>query len=406
MQARYAAGGTRWQLTALMALLPAKVAHGWQRWRVRSPSPIAQDGNAAVDSNPSGAPGAVRTRNGVSVIIKALNEEKTICAAVESALAAVAEVGGEVILADSHSADRTVELASKYPIRVVQLIDPQQRCCGVGAQLGYQHSRSDYVYVVNGDMCMVPGFIAEALSFLAQHPEAAGVGGRVVELNTDSVEFRERSSRAAVHLSPGEVDRLDGGGLYRRLAIEEVGYLSDRNLRGYEEFDLAARLRALGWKLWRIPVDAVTHHGHDAPPYSLLMRRWRSGQVCGVGELVRASLGRPSMRLVWRGVRELRLYCGVLVWWLLLLSTPFWPLAIGARAASFAALVAAPIALMFWRKRSMRRAVYSVVSWCFNAAGLARGVLRTRLPPRSLIPSRIVKEPLEPSPAARREHWA
>ncbi|MCW2573833.1 MAG: glycosyltransferase [Frankiales bacterium] len=405
-QARYAAGGTRWQLTAVMVLLPAPVAHHWQRWRLRSTTPFVEERSPAVSNNPSPSQGAVPTRSGVSIIIKALNEEKNICAAVESALAAVAEVGGEVILADSHSTDRTVELASKYPIRVVQLANPQQRCCGVGPQLGYQHSRSEYIYVVDGDMCMVPGFLAEALSFLAQHPEAAGVGGRVVELNTQSLEYRERSLRAAAHLSPGEVDRLDGGGLYRRLAIDEVGYLSDRNLHSYEEFDLAARLRALGWKLWRIPVDAVTHYGHDAPPYTLLMRRWRSGYVCGVGELVRASMGQPSMRLVLRGVRELRVYCAVLAWWLVLLSMAFWPLAAGVRAGSFAALAAAPLAIMFWRKRSVRRATYSVVAWCFNAAGLARGVLRRRVPPRSLIPSRVVKEPLEPSAAARREHWA
>ena len=57
------------------------------------------------------ADGAPRCR--VSVIIKAFNEEKNICAAIESSLAAVAEMGGEVILADSHSTDRTVELASR-----------------------------------------------------------------------------------------------------------------------------------------------------------------------------------------------------------------------------------------------------------------------------------------------------
>ena len=105
------------------------------------------------------------------------------------------------------------------------------------------------------------------------------MGGRLVELNTESMEYRERGLRAAAHLSPGEVDRLDGGGLYRRRAIEEAGYFSDRNLHSYEEFDLAVRLRSLGWKLWRIPVDAVTHCGHDTPPYRLLMRRWRSGYV-------------------------------------------------------------------------------------------------------------------------------
>jgi GT2 family glycosyltransferase len=335
----------------------------------------------------------------VSVVIKALNEEANICAAIESCLAAVAEVGGEVILADSHSTDRTVELASRYPIRIVQLANPDERCCGVGPQLGYQHSFGEYVYIIDGDMRMLIGFLPQALMFLAQHPEVAGIGGRVVELNNESMEYRERGLRAASHLAPGEVDRLDGGGLYRRLAIDEAGYLSDRNLHSYEEFDLAVRLRSLGWKLWRLPAKAVTHYGHDSPPYQLLLRRWRSRYACGLGELMRAAAGERQMRFVLRGARELRIYTAVLLWWALLLGVWAFPLPPAARAATFAALAAAPLVLMLWRKRSLRRAAYSVVSWCFNAAGMVRGLLRHRRPAKGHIASRVIQEPpsmLEP----------
>jgi GT2 family glycosyltransferase len=341
----------------------------------------------------------------VSVVIKALNEEANICAAIESCLAAVAEVGGEVILADSHSTDRTVELASRYPIRIVQLANPDERCCGVGPQLGYQHSFGEYVYIIDGDMRMLPGFLPKALMFLAQHPEVAGIGGRVVELNNESMEYRERGLRAASHLEPGEVDRLDGGGLYRRLAIDETGYLSDRNLHSYEEFDLAVRLRSLGWKLWRLPVNAVTHYGHESPPYQLLLRRWRSRYACGLGELMRAAAGGRQMRLVLRGARELRLYTAVLVWWAVLLVVLALPLPPAVRLASFAALAAAPVLLMLWRKRSMRRAAYSVVSWCFNAAGLVRGLLRHRRPANGHIASRVIKEP-PPMVEPHQRHYA
>lgn len=348
---------------------------------------------------------AAPSRCPVSILIKAFNEEKKICAAIESSLAALSEVGGEVILADSNSTDRTVELASRYPIRIVQLVHAHERCCGAGPQLGYQHSRGEYVYILDGDMEMVRGFLPEALSFLAQHPEAAGVGGRLVELNNESLEYRERAVRNVAHMAPGEVDRLDGGGLYRRIAIEEAGYLSDRNLHAYEEFDLAVRLRALGWKLWRIPVDSVTHYGHDAPPYQLLMRRWRSRYVFGLGELVRAAAGQPSMRLVVRGARELGIYIAVLAWWTVLLGVPLLPLPPAERAAAFAALAGAPLALMAWRKRSLARAAYSVVSWCFHAVGLLCGLLSRRRPPHQPIPSRVVHEPPQAT-ESRREHYA
>jgi len=310
-----------------------------------------------------------------------------------------------VVLADSCSSDRTVELASSYPVRVVQLANPHERCCGIGPQLGYQHARGEYLYVLDGDMQIAPGFLEQALNFLAQHPEVGGVSGRTVELNMEGLEFRERTLRPAPHLAAGEVDRLDGGGLYRRLAIEEAGYISDRNLHSYEEFDLAARLRCLGWKLWRLPFASSSHKGYDLPAYRLLMRRWRSRYVCGIGELLRAALGQQHLKLVLRGVRELRIYAAVLLWWALLASILFWPLPPAWRAAVFLAIAAVPLVVMLWVKRSLTRAAYAVVSWCFNTAGLVRGFLRPRAAPRGRVASRVLHEPPQ-SMEFRRRHFA
>jgi glycosyltransferase involved in cell wall biosynthesis len=329
----------------------------------------------------------------VSVVVKAFNEEKRIQAAIESALRAVSAVGGEVVLADSCSTDRTVELARAYPIRIVQLAQPDERCCGIGPQLGFQHSRGEFIYILDGDMQMLGGFLEQALAYMTEHVDVAGVGGRVIEQNSESLEYHSRGERLSAHQSPGSVDRLDGGGLYRRSAIKDAGYLSDRNLHSYEEFDLAVRLRVLGWRLWRLPVDATNHFGHDAPPYRLLMRRWRTRYVCGLGELVRAAAGQPRLRLVLSGLRELRLYLAVLAWWVLLFSVPFWPVSTAWRLVCFCALLTAPVLLMTWRKRSVTRAVHAVVSWCFNAAGLVRGLLRAQRPARALIASRILQDP-------------
>jgi len=336
---------------------------------------------------PDAAPPCAAVPCRVSIIIKALNEEKRIVVAVQSALAAVRAVGGEVVLADACSSDRTVALASSYPIRIVQLAHADERCCGAGPQLGYQHSAGEFVYILDGDMEMLPGFLPAALAFMQAHPGVAGVGGRVVEMNTSSLEYLARVERGQGHMQAGEVDRLDMGGLYRRAAVEQTGYFSNRNLHSYEEFDLAVRLRAKGWTLQRIALDAVRHHGHDAPPYQLLVRRWRSRYICGLGEAVRAAWGQPHLRLVLTGVRELRLYAAVLLWWLVLLGCLVvampWPM----RLAAFSVIAAVPFLLMAWRKRSASKAVFSVVSWCFNAAGLVRGLMAPQRPARERIGS-------------------
>jgi hypothetical protein len=76
-------------------------------------------------------------------------------------------------------------------------------------------------------MIAAPGFLAQALDLLQRDPSLAGVGGLIVEVNVRSLEFASRVLRAKQDLQPGLVDRLNGGGLYRRSAIEQVGYMSD-----------------------------------------------------------------------------------------------------------------------------------------------------------------------------------
>jgi len=329
----------------------------------------------------------------VSVVIKALNEEKRIEAAVQSALAAVSELGGEVILADSCSTDRTVALASQYPITIVQLANPQERCCGAGPQMGYQHAQGEFVYILDGDMKMLPGFLPAAVAFMHARPDVVGVGGLVVEMNTQSLEYIARMERASGHMQAGEVDRLDMGGLYRSAAVEAVGYFSDRNLHSYEEFDLAVRLRAQGGKLWRLDQPSVQHHGHDAPPYQLLKRRWQSQYICGLGELMKAAWGLPHFGLAVAGVRELKIYLAVLGWWAALLALLILPMTLPLKLVAWFGLLALPFAAMAWRKRSLAKAVFSVVSWTYNAGGLVRGVLRKRTDPKQPLATIVLHVP-------------
>jgi hypothetical protein len=197
------------------------------------------------------APAQSLSRCAVSVIIRSCNDEQDICDAIESALAAVRDFGGEVIVADMHSTDRTLRFASSYPVRVVQPVDPREHSRAVGAQLGYQHSRGDFLFLLDAHEQPAPGFLVDGLSFLARHPEAAGVGGGSVHGASAGAALFSESAM------PHKVGWLEGAALYRRTAIRETGYLSDRNLRSYEHIERATRLRSLGWKLWRIGPQAT-----------------------------------------------------------------------------------------------------------------------------------------------------
>lgn len=333
----------------------------------------------------------------ISIVIKALNEEHHIAAAIESAIAALeamrGQITGEIILADSASTDRTVEIATKYPIKIVTLLHPADRSCGAGVQLAYQYSTGDFVCLIDGDMILRASFLPAALDFLAANPQHAGVGGLIVERETGNVEYIKRARDPNSDLLPGEVTRLDCGGVYRRAAIETVGYLGDRNLHGSEEFELGARLRARGWKLARIAVEAIDHHGHGGNGYALLRRRWKSRFAFSTGEILRATFGTRAFPLILRKLRwELFLFAAVHAWWLCLIAALFLAGSFAAAVAAVTALALIPFVIMALRCRSLDIGIYSVTAWNVYAAGLWPGLLRRRIDPTAWIESVVIRD--------------
>lgn len=340
------------------------------------------------DRVPDGsASGQEATRPLLSVIVKTLNEEEKIGACLASVEAATQCYRAQIIVADSRSDDATVAIAHQFGVEVVRLARSEPRGCGVGAQLGFQHSAGDYILLMDGDMRLAPGFLPEALAHLDEDAGLAGVGG-VMELDEANLEYRLRLERDMPHLRPGLVDRLDGGGLFRRRAIESVGYLTNLNLHSYEELDLALRLRQAGWRLRRIATVAVSHHGHAVPALRLLFDRWRSRYTDGQGEAVRAALG--SKRLV-PLLREFWLSVAVIGWWCCLALSP--PIALAFGAPLWPALVLAlfPLIVMTVKRRSLLKGGYSIILWQVVAAGFIRGFIRRQRDPRKIIASELMR---------------
>ena len=327
----------------------------------------------------------------VSIVIKALNEEEHIEKAVSSALLAVEKLGGEVILADSISTDATVDIAKRYPITIVQLKNPEDRRCGVGPQLGYQVARGQYVYILDGDMEMDPDFLPVAVAEMEKDPWLGGVGGLIEEKSESSYQFRGRKRRKAEGVS-GDVKWLDMGGLYRRAALEQSGYFSNRNLHAYEEQDLGLRLGSYGWHLRRLDLRSVVHYGYTESSLKLLMRRWRSHYLDGGGEVLRAALGKPYFIDIVMHQKHLfvglALWCG-LVAGLILLPINTW---------LFTATVLAIILLVLIRAikiGSLGDSLFAQLVWQVTALAMVRGFLMKPVSPSKTIDYVYCKEVAE-----------
>lgn len=331
----------------------------------------------------------------VSIIIKALNEERRIAAAIESALEALPDGQGEVILADSGSTDRTIEIAKQYPVIIVQIEAPAKPSCGLGPQLGYQYSRYPYICLMDGDTELAPDFVVEAKTYLEANAKTAGVTGHVMERNHDNLEYVRRGLRKTAYKAVGTIDRINCGGLYRREAIESIGYLSDRNLHSYEEYDLGVRLRNKGWTLFRLDRRFVYHTGHNVNAYKLLIRRWKTKYIRGIGELLRSATGESHFKMLFTDLPELRLWMGVYGWIILMLLMFVVLPHMGLAVLIDLIMIAAAIGLMSLKNRSLSVGLYSVVAWFLHAAALPLGFFASRKDPEAFIESKILQGKLE-----------
>ncbi|HIF9263849.1 TPA: glycosyltransferase [Photobacterium damselae] len=322
----------------------------------------------------------------ISVIIKTYNEqegiEKTIC----SIRKHMSNYPHKIIVADSLSTDDTQKIAQSNNVEVISLVDPSDRCCGVGHQLGYLLSEGDYLLLLDGDMELEDGFIHEAVQFLQNNQDYAGVAGMVEMDDVESYEFRARKQRIHQIYPLGDCDHLGGGGLYRKSAIDQLGYLTNRNLHAYEESELGMRLIDAGYKLHRLSIPYFKHTSYDMPSLEMLKYRWKNGYLFSSGELVRSAWGKPYFKQALKTIKNEAIFAAYLI--LVALSI----MSLDIKLFIFSLI---PI-LSFWgikvvKNKSIKDATQSVINMMFFSAGLLRGLFNKPKDPYQAPNYKIIK---------------
>jgi glycosyltransferase involved in cell wall biosynthesis len=323
----------------------------------------------------------MRERMKVSILIKAFNEEALISECVETALAELKNIEGEIILVDSLSTDKTVEIAKHYPIRIIQFEKKEDCGCASAVQLAYQYAHGDYIYVLDGDMKLHAGFLSLALDYLEVNPDVGGVAGKLVDLSIKTANDKRRVQEIEAIQQITQVTELGGGGLYRRKAIESVAYLSHRWLPACEEAELGARLTARGWRLIRLPDIAVFHTGYSENEIERLCRLWRSRRIQAYGMYLRTAFGHPWFWITVWYVRfcffALVVHCiaGLIVAGLVHYKV----MALGLAMVSVEFLIWGAVLsylMLGLRKKTLSEAMLAVFTWHLYTLATFLGVLR------------------------------
>lgn len=170
--------------------------------------------------------------------------------------------GCPVVYVDSASTDGSVAAARTLGARVVALdlarpfTAARARAEGFAA-MEAAHPALEYVFFVDGDCEVEPGFLAAATQFLAAHPDFAVAAGRRRERFPDASGYNRLIDREWA-TPVGEAAACGGDALYRCSAYRAVGGFDPRMLAG-EEPELCARLRGRGWRIMRLDAAMTVH---------------------------------------------------------------------------------------------------------------------------------------------------
>lgn len=242
----------------------------------------------------------------VGAVIIGRNEGERL----RTCLASLRNQLAHVVYVDSGSTDGSVAMATAMGVEVVALdmtlpfTAARARNAGC-ARLRFLGPHLSLVQLVDGDCEVDPAWLGSATQFLTKHPDVAVVCGR----------RRERFPGATVYnlmcdlewnTPLGETRACGGDALMRLGPLAEVsGYRE--NLIAGEEPELCLRLRAEGWRIWRLDADMTLHdaaitrfgqwwkrstragfayaegaHLHGKPPERHWVREARSAVIWGV----------------------------------------------------------------------------------------------------------------------------
>lgn len=183
------------------------------------------------------------------------NEGARLLACLDSVAPQVAQV----VYVDSGSADASAQAARARGAKVVALDMTRPFSAARARNEGAARldPAPEFILFLDGDTVVDPQFVTQARALLDDRPDLAVVCGR----------RRERFPGASVYnrlidlewdTPVGEAQACGGDALMRGAAFRAVGGFDPTVIAG-EEPELCLRLRAAGWRIWRIDAEMTLH---------------------------------------------------------------------------------------------------------------------------------------------------
>jgi len=188
----------------------------------------------------------------VSVIIPVYNEERDIKKLLDSLMKVdYPKKKKEIIVIDDGSTDRTPQIISKYPVKIIK---GKHEGASVARNLGWKSAKSDIIVFLDADMRVHRNFLKEVVRTFADKNVG---GGYYIEsfLNQKSLIAKLSYLRKIPAYTKHPITLAK---VAKKRVLKEVGIISPK-YGYYDDWELAIRIKERGYKIVCIPKAKMWH---------------------------------------------------------------------------------------------------------------------------------------------------
>ena len=194
---------------------------------------------------------------GVSIVVIGRNEEKNLSECFRSILTIdYPSEKLEVIYVDTGSSDKSMDIARKFNVRVVEE-HSEFPTPGLARNRGIREAKNDIIHFVDGDMTLDKEYLKNAIGILGKN-NIACVIGNVSERRAHSSFFARVLSHPWRSRKTGFINAPGAGGTFLRTVLTELGGYH-HGIRYGEETELGFRILKAGYKIYMIDHEMGTH---------------------------------------------------------------------------------------------------------------------------------------------------
>lgn len=223
----------------------------------------------------------------ISIVIRTYNEQKHLPEVLES-IKNQTYKNYEIILVDSESTDKTVEIAKKYGVKIVPILKKDFNY-SYASNVGVKNSSGDIVCFLSGHSVPVKENYLEKINEIFQDSKIGGCYGDVIALKDGSfwekaynklgyiknILFnRKNNIRLENTIHPGILSCSNAS--IRKTIFNKHLFADELGKKGGEDVELAYRIIQDGLYIAQVPELLVKHsHGSDLKKFLRELKNWK-----------------------------------------------------------------------------------------------------------------------------------